>query len=93
MSEYNKLLARLAYLAAKPRYMYSEAARAMTDAAAAVRDLQAQIADKQFRIDSLMLEFCLDEMTKEQLDNWGKHQVRASPEQEAAADAAMKDAK
>ena len=55
-----------------------------------IKELEAQLADKQFRIDSLMLEFCPKEMSKEQLDNWGKHQVRASPEQEAAADAAMK---
>ena len=29
---------------------------------------------KQAKIDSLMLEYCPDEMTKEQLDVWGKHQ-------------------
>jgi len=31
----------------------------------------------QARIDELMLEYCPDEMTPEQLDNWGKHQVLA----------------
>ena len=28
----------------------------------------------QAKIDSLMLEFCPEEMTKEQLDNWERHQ-------------------
>ena len=29
----------------------------------------------QCKIDNLMLEYCPDEMTKEQIENWGKHQV------------------
>lgn len=35
---------------------------------------------KQAKVDELMLEYCPDEMTKEQLDNWAKHQ---SPVEEA----------
>jgi len=29
----------------------------------------------QSKIDSLMLEYCPDEMTEEQIENWEKHQV------------------
>jgi hypothetical protein len=34
-----------------------------------------EIAHLQAKIDSLMLEYCPEEMTKEQLDNWGDNQV------------------
>jgi len=33
-----------------------------------------QLAAAQARIDALMLEYCPDEMTKEQLVEWAKHQ-------------------
>jgi len=39
-----------------------------------IDDLQKQNAALQAKVDSLMLEYCPDEMTREQLDNWGKHQ-------------------
>lgn len=29
------------------------------------------------KIDALMLEYCPDEMTPEQLENWGNHQTEA----------------
>ena len=32
------------------------------------------------KIDSLMLEYCPDEMTKEQIENWEKHQVKSDIE-------------
>lgn len=48
-------------------------------AGAASRD--AEIACLQSRIDEFMLEYCPDEMTKEQLDSWAKHQ-RAVQENE-----------
>ena len=32
-------------------------------------------ASLQAKIDALMLEYCPDEMTKEQMDNWASHQV------------------
>ena len=35
---------------------------------------------KQAKIDSLMLEYCPDEMTKEQIENWEKHQVKSDIE-------------
>ena len=38
-------------------------------------EAQAEIDVKQAKIDALMLEYCPDEMTKEQLDNWAKHQM------------------
>lgn len=47
----------------------------------------AQVASRrklgvlQARIDALMLEFCPDEMTLDQLANWAAHQ-RAAPEYE-----------
>lgn len=30
--------------------------------------------ERQAKIDELMLEYCPEEMTKEQLENWAKHQ-------------------
>lgn len=39
-----------------------------------IRKQQAEIASMQAKIDALMLEYCPDEMTKEQMDNWEKHQ-------------------
>lgn len=41
---------------------------------AAMEDLAAA----QAKIDSLMLEYCPDEMTPEQIENWGKHQKAVS---------------
>ena len=40
-----------------------------------------QLAAAQARIDELMLEYCPDEMTQDQIDNWAKHQ-QAVPENE-----------
>jgi regulator of replication initiation timing len=34
----------------------------------------------QFLLDSVMLEFCPDEMTEEQLENWSKHQQKSNLE-------------
>lgn len=47
-------------------------ASAAWEAGAASRD--AEIAYLQSRIDELMLEYCPNEMTKDQLDNWAEHQ-------------------
>ena len=35
----------------------------------------AKIASLQAKIDALMLEYCPEEMTPEQMEGWGKHQV------------------
>lgn len=40
-----------------------------------IRSLNQQLAAKQAQIDELMLEYCPDEMTTEQLNEWAKHQV------------------
>ena len=37
------------------------------------------IDGKQAKIDSLMLEYCPDEMTEEQVTEWGRHQTPAEP--------------
>lgn len=34
-----------------------------------------KIKAQQATIDALMLEYCPDEMTEEQMDEWAKHQV------------------
>lgn len=39
-----------------------------------LRDCKQRIEGLETKIDSLMLEFCSNEMTEEQLDNWGNHQ-------------------
>jgi hypothetical protein len=39
--------------------------------------LQKEVAAKQAQIDRLMLEYCPDEMTKEQVEEWGRHQKPA----------------
>lgn len=38
---------------------------------------RALIGAQQAKIDSLMFEYCPEEMTEEQIAEWGKHQVRA----------------
>lgn len=50
---------------------------ALTDAAAIIRDLRNAVAAKQARIDALMLEYCPDEMTPEQVAEWARHQQPA----------------
>lgn len=37
--------------------------------------LKQELAYKQSVIDALMLEYCPDEMTPEQLEEWSKHQI------------------
>ncbi len=51
--------------------------------------LISMIEAKQARIDELMLEYCRDEMTVEQLANWVAHQVTVSPEIQAKIEAAI----
>ena len=38
-------------------------------------DAEAQLASKQAKIDALMFEYCPDEMTDEQVEEWCRHQV------------------
>jgi uncharacterized coiled-coil protein SlyX len=46
-------------------------------AEAQVAELRKDADSKQAKIDRLMLEFCPDEMTPEQIEDWGKHQMAA----------------
>ncbi len=39
-------------------------------------ELKAKNAQLQFLLDSVMLEYCPDEMTDEQMENWSKHQKK-----------------
>lgn len=50
---------------------------------------EKELSAKQARIDALMLEYCPDEMTPEQIEEWGKNQRPASPELKANIDAAL----
>lgn len=49
-----------------------------------IADILEELADEleasQAEIDRLMLEFCPDEMTPEQLEEWGKHQRKLTIE-------------
>lgn len=62
---------------------------ALTDAAAIIRDLRSAVAAKQARIDALMLEYCPDEMTPEQVAEWARHQRPVSEQAADAIDAAI----
>lgn len=44
--------------------------------------LKRDNAALQAKIDALMLEYCPDEMTQAQLDNWAAHQKAVSPEEQ-----------
>lgn len=46
-------------------------------------DWRRQVQALQAKIDELMLEHCPEEMTKEQLDEYDKHQVPVSSDTEA----------
>ena len=58
----------------------------------AVEERNDQLAAKQAQIDALMLEFCPEEMTKEQLDEWAKNQ-RVISETEAFGDVKIEEEK
>lgn len=47
---------------------------------ARLRDALATISRLEARIDALMLEYCPDEMTQAQMENWASHQ-KPSPEE------------
>lgn len=40
-----------------------------------IDELKAEVVSKQATIDSLMLEYCPDEMTQSQMDEWASHQA------------------
>jgi len=45
------------------------------------RQLERELAAKQAEIDRLMLEYCPDEMTKEQYEKWANHQFAVKHEE------------
>ena len=45
--------------------------------------------DRQARIDALMLEYCPDEMTEAQKENWAKHQRPVSDDTQREIDSAL----
>jgi hypothetical protein len=53
-------------------------ARSMIALADEIGRLQRELGDKKARIDALMLEYCPDEVTGEQAEEWGKHQRLSS---------------
>ncbi len=56
----------------------------------ATAEYAAKIADdRQARIDALMLEYCPDEMTEAQKDNWAKHQRPVSEDMQEIDSALM----
>lgn len=75
-SEYARLIA-----AANPAVIHSLLAE--------LDEARKDASSKQARIDALMLEYCPDEMTAEQIADWGAAQVAAEPS--PAIDAAMKE--
>jgi hypothetical protein len=44
-----------------------------------IANLERSLRDALARIDALMLEYCPDEMTPEQVNEWGKHQRAEAP--------------
>ena len=44
---------------------------------------------KQAKIDELMFEYCQEDMTTEQIDEWGKRQRAVSPERQKKINAAL----
>lgn len=45
-----------------------------------IAEIQKKLDAIQAQIDALMFEYCPDEMTKEQVDEWAKHQKLVTPE-------------
>ena len=47
---------------------------------AVIEELEKEKDHLQFLLDSVMLEYCPDEMTEEQIENWSKHQKKSNLE-------------
>lgn len=58
--------------------------RELDRAGAEVLRLHGEKDALQAKIDALMLEYCPDEMTPEQLEGWARHQAPAPPSEERA---------
>ena len=81
VSEINELRAENARLAAEVERLTKERdddrRREYGYSQQTVDALQSTIATLQARIDELMLEYCPDEMTPDQLAEWERHQIPA----------------
>ena len=56
---------------------------------AQIKELEAKIQSQQAKIDELMLEFCPEDMTKEQMDEWARHQRPVTKEEERRIEKAL----
>jgi len=66
----------------KALHTLETALKLSTNLAEQVSELKKKNESLQCKIDQLMIEFCPEEMDKEQFDNWAKNQV-PSPNNEA----------
>ena len=72
-------------------YQYIEQQeKELTDLRARLEKAERDAASKQARIDEMMLEYCPDEMTHEQKEGWGKHQVPVSTQEQRILGAALR---
>ena len=55
-----------------------------------IKELEAKIQSQQAIIDELMLEHCPGDMTKEQMDEWARHQRPVTKEEERRIEKALK---
>ena len=55
---------------------------------AAAESMEKHAESLQAKIDALMLEYCPEDMTPEQVEEWGRHQRAATPEQEVQIETA-----
>lgn len=86
--EQHTMLELAAKAAGMVRRRRSGARRGMMDI---VERLRTEVDALQVKIDTLMFEYCPEEMTPEQVDEWGKAQRPVSPEVAAAIDATIKN--
>ena len=61
------------------------------EAADEIERLRGELAATEAKIDALMLEYCHDEMTEEQVQRWANNQRMLSDEEVAAIDSAIKE--
>ena len=57
---------------------------------AQIKELEAKIQSQQAKIDELMLEYCPEDMTQQQMDEWARHQRPVTKEEERRIDDALK---
>ncbi|MDE2107127.1 MAG: hypothetical protein KGL39_58520 [Patescibacteria group bacterium] len=73
-----------------PHQTEREGPKLLRSALAAIDGLTRYAQHQQARIDVLMLEYCPDEMTPEQMEEWGRNQRPVSDEQQQMIDAALR---